>query len=269
MLAGSGVLAQPKQMSAEEIKTACHKADADRDKWDAWLGTRIAKCGDSPAAQDARRQRVKYNAAAEACVANPTPEALNETGKAFDAYQADLRKVEALPCPKADDRASRPSDQVLGAGDDLSPAAALAQARDYLTKMKEAHAKVRQLQDKARRKKDVLMLNCVNDKEIKIGGHIAVADNGDAGGTIQRMTAAVNGDPKYDRKHEFTRMTILYQKVVVLSTEAENCIGEDASYVGATKIEVEVDPNIPDEDPTQPTLPLPDVTRPPEASPFV
>jgi hypothetical protein len=159
-------------------------------------------------------------------------------------------------------------DTVLGKADTLSPQQALTQARDYLGKMKETHTRVRGLQDRARRKKDVLMLNCVNDKELKIGGHIAVADN-EGGGTIQRMVAAVNGDTKYDRKHEFTRMTILYQKVVVLGTEAENCIGEDASYVGATKIDVEIDPNIPDEDPTQPQLPLPDVTRPPEASPFV
>jgi hypothetical protein len=159
-------------------------------------------------------------------------------------------------------------DAVLGQGDSLSPQAALTQARDYLSKMKETHNRVRGLQDRARRKKDVLMLNCVNDKSVQITGHLAVADN-EAGGTIQRINAAVAGDTKYDRKHEFTRMTILYQKVVVLGTEAENCIGEDASYVGATKIEVEVDPNIPEEDPTQPQLPLPDVTRPPEASPFV
>jgi hypothetical protein len=41
------------------------------------------------------------------------------------------------------------------------------------------------------------------------------------------------------------------------------------SYVGQTTVDVEIDPNIPNEDPTQPQLPLPDVTRPPEATPFV
>ena len=52
-------------------------------------------------------------------------------------------------------------------------------------------------------------------------------------------------------------------------TEAENCIGEDVSYVGETKVEVDVDPSIPDV-PTEPApVPPMDVTRAPEATPFV
>ena len=56
-------------------------------------------------------------------------------------------------------------------------------------------------------------------------------------------------------QHEFTRITILYQKVVTLGTEAEQCIGEDVSYVGATRVDVEIDPSIPDDgsDPTRPS----------------
>ena len=71
------------------------------------------------------------------------------------------------------------------------------------------------------------------------------------------------------RQHEFTRMSILYQKVVTLGTEAEQCVGEDVSYVGATRVDVEIDPSIPAADPTEPPLPVPIVDRPPEASPFV
>ena len=58
------------------------------------------------------------------------------------------------------------------------------------------------------------------------------------------------------------------QKVTVLGAEAENCIGEDLSFVGATRVDVEVDPNIPQYDPTQPGSPFIDITRPPEASPI-
>ncbi|MDB4968030.1 MAG: hypothetical protein JWN44_3719, partial [Myxococcales bacterium] len=59
------------------------------------------------------------------------------------------------------------------------------------------------------------------------------------------------------------------QKVVTLGTEAEQCIGEDVSYVGATRVDVEIDPSIPPTDPTEPPLPDVQVQRPPEASPFV
>ena len=47
------------------------------------------------------------------------------------------------------------------------------------------------------------------------------------------------------RTHEFTRLTIVNQKVLVLGTEAENCIGEDLSFVGATRVDVEVDQGSP------------------------
>ena len=72
---------------------------------------------------------------------------------------------------------------------------------------------------------------------------------------------------KANETHEFTRLTIVNQKVTVLGAEAENCIGEDLSFVGATRVDVEVDPNIPQYDPTQPGSPFIDITRPPEASP--
>ena len=47
----------------------------------------------------------------------------------------------------------------------------------------------------------------------------------------------------------------------LLGTEAEQCIGEDASYVGATRVDVEIDPSIPPTDPTEPPLPVPDVQK--------
>jgi hypothetical protein len=68
------------------------------------------------------------------------------------------------------------------------------------------------------------------------------------------------------RTHEFTRLTIVNQKVTVLGAEAENCIGEDLSFVGATRVDVEIDPNLPTVDVTSPPQPQIDDTRPQEAS---
>ena len=44
---------------------------------------------------------------------------------------------------------------------------------------------------------------------------------------------------------------------------------ENSLDAGATRVDVEIDPSIPPTDPTIPDLPVPVVTRPPEASPFV
>jgi hypothetical protein len=146
----------------------------------------------------------------------------------------------------------------------LGPQETLTQANEYMTKIRSTEARVSLLKEQAQKKKDVIKFTCVNDKLIRVRVHLSVADQSMAG-----LNSALARSDAGGRQHEFTRVTILYEKVLVLGTEAENCIGEDASYVGKTTVDVEIDPNIPDDDPTNPQLPLPDVTRPPEASPFV
>ena len=110
----------------------------------------------------------------------------------------------------------------------------------------------------------MVKLNCVNDKLTQLKGHMIVTNE-----SMSTLSLDIAKGDDAARQHEFTRITILYQKVVTLGTEAEQCIGDDVSYVGATQVDVEIDPSIPPTDPTQPDLPLPVVTRPPEASPFV
>jgi len=146
----------------------------------------------------------------------------------------------------------------------LSVPETVAQSKDYYKKMQETQRRVQMLQSKAKKDKDMVKLNCVNDKLTQLNGHMIVGDQ--AMSTLQ-LDIAKHDDTA--RQHEFTRITILYQKVITLGTEAEQCIGEDVSYVGATTTEVEIDPSIPQTDPTQPELPVPIVQRPPEASPFV
>ncbi len=108
----------------------------------------------------------------------------------------------------------------------------------------------------------MVKLNCVGDNVTQVRGHLTVTDQ-----CMQGLNTAISRGDDGARQHEFTRVTILYQKVATLS-EAEQCIGEDVSYVGATTVNVEVDPSVPPGDPTTPELPLPNVQRPPEASPL-
>ena len=145
----------------------------------------------------------------------------------------------------------------------LSSAEMASQSRDYMTKMQATQTQVQKLSDDAKKKKDVLKLNCVNDKLVQVKGHISVANQ-----SLETFNGAVARGDEGVEQHQYQRLSIIYQKVLVLGTEAENCIGEDVSYVGATKVDIEVDPSVPDDDPTQPMLPLPDPTRPPQATPF-
>jgi hypothetical protein len=147
----------------------------------------------------------------------------------------------------------------------LTPQETLAQSKDYYRKMQDVQKRVLLLQSKAKKDKDVVKLNCISDKLTQVRGHQLVTDQ-----SMTSLNSAITRSDETARLHEFTRLSILYQKVVTLGTEAEQCIGEDVSYVGATRVDVEIDPSIPPTDPTQPDLPtIPMPERPPEASPFV
>lgn len=146
----------------------------------------------------------------------------------------------------------------------LSPPEMLGQSKDYFRVMNETLGHIQTLQETARRQKDIIKLNCVTDKLVQAKVNINIAEQ--AMTTLQESIARADEGA---RTHEFTRLTIVNQKVLVLGTEAENCIGEDLSFVGATRVDVEVDPGIPTSDPTLPPTPGIDVSRPPPASSYI
>lgn len=110
----------------------------------------------------------------------------------------------------------------------------------------------------ALQQKDLIKLNCLNEKISQGQGHVKEAEQ-----ALSALSEAIGRDDSEERVHELSRIRIYYQKVLVLSAEAENCAGEEASYVGGSQIEVEVDPTVPQGDPTDPGLPAPNFTMPP------
>lgn len=143
-----------------------------------------------------------------------------------------------------------------------TPQDALAQSKDYVSKMQTTLRRVVSLQEKARKQRDIIMLNCVNDKLLQVKGYLAVNDQ-----AISSLNEVIAKGDDAGRGHQLARVAILHQKVTVLGTEAENCVGQDLSYVGASRVEVEISPNIPINEVTTPPFPRLDVSRPPIASP--
>jgi hypothetical protein len=144
----------------------------------------------------------------------------------------------------------------------LTPADMTNQAKEYFKGMADVLKRIQTLQDQAKREKDIIRLNCVTDKLVQARVNVNIGEQ-----SMATMQESIARSDEGEETHEFTRLTIVNQKVTVLGAEAENCIGEDLSFVGATRVDVEVDPNIPQYDPTQPGSPFIDITRPPEASP--
>jgi hypothetical protein len=145
----------------------------------------------------------------------------------------------------------------------LTPADMVNQSKEYFTGMGAVVKRIQTLQDQAKREKDIIRLNCVTDKLVQARVNVNIAEQ-----SMATMQESIARNDQGEQTHEFTRLTIVNQKVTVLGAEAENCIGEDLSFVGATRVDVEVDPNIPTYDPTQPGSPFIDITRPPEANPI-
>ena len=146
----------------------------------------------------------------------------------------------------------------------LSDPEKLDRASEFLTEMRSVLSSVIELLKNARAEKDVIKVNCVNEKLTNIKGLIRISEQADI--TLQEAVAKGEQDTA---THEFHKISISHQKIRVLKTEAEQCVGELAFAVGKTTLEVEVDENlVPDQDPTDVDLPDTPVVRPPAASPY-
>ena len=152
----------------------------------------------------------------------------------------------------------------FGKASKLSDSDKIDTASTYLGEMKDVLSAVLDLLKDAREEKDVIKLNCINEKLTSIKGLIRISEQADI--TLQEAVAKGERDTA---THEFHKIAISHQKIKILKTEAEQCVGELAFAVGKTTVEVEVDKDVvPEQDPTKVELPETEITRPPAASPY-
>jgi hypothetical protein len=144
----------------------------------------------------------------------------------------------------------------------VTPQEMIKQGNEYFKGMNETVKRITDLQNQAKRQKDIIRLNCVTDKLVQTKVNITIGEQ-----AMSALQESISRADEGGRTHEFTRLTIVNQKVTVLGAEAENCIGEDLSFVGATRVDVEIDPNLPTVDVTSPPAGQIDNPRPPVASP--
>jgi hypothetical protein len=125
----------------------------------------------------------------------------------------------------------------------LSPGEMTARAKVLQGEMEANFKYITDLKIRARKQKDVIKLNCINDKFLQIKALMNIAE-----GAQMNLEVAIMGRDDEARFHEFSKVTISAEKVQALRNEAEACIGEELTYVGPLDVEVDA-PEIPD-DPT-------------------
>jgi hypothetical protein len=93
----------------------------------------------------------------------------------------------------------------------------------------------------AKDSRDVVKVLCLEDKSSQVG--IALKAAVDREASLRAATAAGSGDRA---RHEFTLLMVLKERVDVLISEANQCIGEETGFTGESELTVEVDPNLPE-----------------------
>lgn len=147
--------------------------------------------------------------------------------------------------------------------DIVSDAEKTQQAGLYISNMKTTLRRVLQFLEEAREERDVVKLNCINEKLTAVKGLLRISENSEL--TLQEALARRDSD---SADHEYEKIAIAARKVERLRAESEACVGELAVYSGETEVEVEVtgEPPTP-ADPAGTPIPVNVVVRPPAASP--
>jgi hypothetical protein len=151
----------------------------------------------------------------------------------------------------------------------------LQKSAESIDKMKASLKSVLTRVEEARNEKDVVKLNCVNEKLTQVKGLLKVAEQSD----IALHEAISNKDPAAES--EFAKIGIAKSKVDGLKNDADQCIGQLAYIVDEkTTVEVQQPQGLPGADGAgagagagaksgQPRPPPGAPYRPPPASPFL
>jgi hypothetical protein len=128
----------------------------------------------------------------------------------------------------------------------LTPEQQLAQARGFGPAMEQGRRRVAADLEQARTKRDVVKVLCLNDKLSQIDVAIRSAED-----RLTQLQAAVDQKSVDRARHEFQIMKVLRDRVRELEAEAKQCIGEEVGFVGDSRVTVDIDPNIPETDPSE------------------
>lgn len=172
---------------------------------------------------------------------------------------------QAPPARTSGGSASTPKAASTGPGGKvLSDSEKVEKASEYVAKMKAAMKAVLTRVEDARNEKDVVKLNCVNEKLTQVKGLLKVAEQAD----VALSEAVARKDEAADT--EFQKITMARSKIEALRGEADQCIGQLAYVVDSeTSVEVQQPDNLAGLDvtrrqpPPEPVVTPPVVRRPP------
>jgi hypothetical protein len=148
----------------------------------------------------------------------------------------------------------------------ISPAEMSSRAGSFVGEMQSVETRLTSLAEQARQSRDIIKLNCVNDKLVQVKQLLNIAEN-----ARSNLAAAISNRDEEGRYHQYSLVTISSEKTQVLRDEAEACIGEELKFTGKATIDVSA-PDIPDDPTAKDPFGLGgtfDLERPAYATPFL
>ena len=150
--------------------------------------------------------------------------------------------------------APRPTPTALASlekASDVPDGVKLERSTKALATMREVLRDVLGKLEEARRAKDVVKLNCVNEKLTQLKGLLRISEQADVA-----LQEAVSNRETTASEHEYTKVMIAQQKVTQLRHEADGCIGQLAFRTDENlSVEVKTPKDLPGGDPTRPEDP--------------
>ena len=161
--------------------------------------------------------------------------------------------------------ASKPATSTLERAAEVPDKEKISRSSAAVNRMRSVLSEVLGRLEEARATKDVVKLNCVNEKLTQVKGLLRISEQSDVA-----LQEAVAKKDTTAAEHEYSKVSIAKNKVEQLRSDAEQCIGQLAFRTDENlTVEVEVPSGLPTEDPTNPPTPQPPTNRPPPASPIL
>jgi len=132
----------------------------------------------------------------------------------------------------------------------LSPREMQTETKKLTSEMEGYHVRVLQLQAAARKAKDVIKLNCVNEKLLAVKQLLNIADVAE-----NDLTEAIASGDRDAQVHQYSQVKLAHERATGERDEAEACIGEEIVFVGPTAVDVD-GPAMPDDPTTDPVDPF-------------
>lgn len=139
----------------------------------------------------------------------------------------------------------------------------LNRAESKISESRQSLEETNALLEKAReQEKDVMKMNCINDKQAAIKGFLKVAEQ-----SYVKLKDASSANDAEEADHHYTLISVSKQKIDSLAEESRMCAGEVQRYAEGTQVEVDVDDDVAETDGYVPPNPG-RITTLPELTPY-